>query len=235
MAGENEGAQTTTGAPEGTQSVDTTQASDTTLLTGVDKQEGDAAAKPDGEAGKTEAKGEGDKTGQDSADKAGDKAGQDGADKPVEYTAFELPEGVALDEQALGRFTPIAKELNLDQQGAQKLVSLYAEMQTEQAKQFADQVAQWGEQSKNDAEIGGAKFQETLKVAATGLKAFGSDEFTNLLNETGLGNHPEVIRFCHRVGMALQEDKALQPGAGTGRQLSAAQVLFDNPTSQPKR
>lgn len=52
MAGENEGAQTTTGAPEGTQSVDTSQAGNTTLLTGDATQQGDAKATPEGEAGK---------------------------------------------------------------------------------------------------------------------------------------------------------------------------------------
>lgn len=235
MAGENEGAQTTTGAPEGTQSVDTSQAGNTTLLTGDATQEGDAKAAPEGEAGKTDTKAADDDAGKDGDDKAGDKAGGDDADNPVEYTAFELPEGIELDEQALGRFTPIAKELKLDQQGAQKLVSLYAEMQAEQAKAFADQVAQWGEEAKNDKDIGGAKFDQSLKVAASGLQAFGSPELTALLNDTGLGNHPEVIRFCHRVGMALQEDKTLAPGSGAGAKVSAGQVLFDHPTSQHTR
>lgn len=233
MAGENDGAQTTTGAPEGTQSVDTTVTGDTTLLGADGKQDGDAAAKP-GETGKETPNADG-KDGKDGDGKAGDDAGKTDADKPIEYTAFDMPEGITIDEAALGRFTPLAQELKLDQAQAQKVVTLYAEMQAEQGRAFADQVAEWGDQTRNDAEIGGAKFEENLKVALTGLQSFGTPELTNLLNQTGLGNHPEMIRFCHRVGMALQEDKTLQPGAAGGAKLSAAQVLFDNPTSQHKR
>lgn len=235
MAGENEGAQTNTGAPEGTQSVDTSQAGNTTLLSSDGKQAETGKPETEGETTGTESKGAEDAGKTDGKEGDGKPEGDAAADKPVEYAAFDMPEGVTVDEEALGKFKPIAQELGLDQSKAQKLVTMYAEMQTEQAKAFADQVSQWGDDARNDKEIGGAKFDESLKTAITGLNAFGSPELTDLLNTTGLGNHPEVIRFCHRVGTALQEDKTLAPGAAAGKQLSAGQVLFDNPTSQPKR
>lgn len=220
MAGENEGAQTTTEAPgDSTQSVDTAAKDGGTLLT-------NAEGKTEGE-GKTDDAGKG----ADDAGKDGGKDGDGNADAgkdAIEYTAFDMPEGVTVDEAALARFTPIAKELGLDQGGAQKLVDIYAEMQAESAKAFADQVSQWGEQTRNDPEIGGAKFDENLKTAITGLQAFASPELVDLLNSTGIGNHPEMIRFCRRVGMALREDKTVAPSSGAGRALSIAERMYPN-------
>lgn len=220
MAGENEGAQTTTEAPgDSTQSVDTSAKDGGTLLTNTEGKTGSE--------GKTDDAGNG-------ADDAGKDGGKDGGGKTdagkdaIEYTAFDMPEGMTLDEAVLGKFTPIAKELGLDQAGAQKFVDFYAEMQAESAKAFADQVSQWGEETRNDPEIGGAKFDENLKTAITGLQAFASPELVDLLNNTGIGNHPEMIRFCRRVGMALREDKTVAPSSGAGRELSLAERLYPN-------
>ena len=45
-----------------------------------------------------------------------------------------------------------------------------------------------------------------LEVAKSSLKAFGTDALKSLLQESGLGNHPEVIRFMYRAGKAISED-----------------------------
>jgi hypothetical protein len=236
MAGETDGAQTTTEAPETTAqpvvnagetvSTETTAASGTTLLTT------DPATAPESTTDETktdEGKADGDTKGDD---KGGDKAADE---TPIEYTDFSVPEGVQIDEQALGAFKPIAQELKLDQEQAQKLVSFYAEKQVADAKAWADQVSGWAEESRNDKEFGGAAFDGNLKVAVTGLEAFGTPELRGLLESTGIGNHPEMLRFCHRVGKALGEDKTLSPGAAAGRSVSAASVMFDHPTSKQLR
>ena len=221
MAGEGEGVQEPTVTPVATTPPVETPPVGQTMLGGDGTQQGE----PPKDAGQGDGK-------QGSGEGEGKPPAAAGAETPIEYTAFDLPEGITLDEAALGKFTPLAQELKLDQAQAQKLVSVYAEMQAENGKAFADQVAQWGEDARNDAEIGGAKFTENVGTAITGLKAFGSPELTTLLNETGLGNHPEMLRFCHRVGLALQEDKTLAPGSASGAQVSPAAKLFDHPTSQ---
>jgi hypothetical protein len=33
-----------------------------------------------------------------------------------------------------------------------------------------------------------------------------------MLNQTGLGNHPEVVRFCAKAGRAVSEDKVVTGG-----------------------
>ena len=89
---------------------------------------------------------------------AAEKAEKDTADKaekdkkpaaPEKYE-FAAPEGQALDANALAVFEPIAKELGLTQEQAQKLVDIYPQIQQQQAEAWSKQVADWGEQVKAD-------------------------------------------------------------------------------------
>jgi hypothetical protein len=72
----------------------------------------------------------------------------------------------------------------------------------------------WANEAKADKELGGEKFDENLAVAKGALKAFGTPELTQLLNESGLGNHPEVLRMFYRAGKAISEDSVLLGTSG---------------------
>ena len=133
------------------------------------------------------------------------------AGAPEKYTDFVLPEGVKLDEAALGEFSPVAKELNLTQDQAQKLVDLQIAAikrnGESQIAQFAQQVKDWGEAAKSDKEYGGEKFDASVTSARLAVSKFGTPELTKLLNDTGMGSNPEVVRFMVKVGNAMSEDK----------------------------
>ncbi len=119
---------------------------------------------------------------------------------------FELPEGVALDEQGVSEFKALAKELKLPAESAKKLADLAANRARAQHEAHAALVTGWAEQVKNDKEIGGEKLTENLSVAKKAIDQFGTPELKDLLNSTGLGNHPEVVKLAWRIGKALSED-----------------------------
>ncbi|WP_060418695.1 peptidase [Serratia marcescens] len=159
------------------------------------------------------------------ADKeSGDKT--DKKDKPAapEKYEFSAPEGQELDANALAVFEPIAKELGLSQEQAQKLVDIYPQIQQQQAEAWSKQVADWGEQVKADKEIGGDKFNASVGAAQRALDQFGNTELREYLNASGLGNHPALVRFCAKVGKAMAEDTFVVPGQGGQR--SAADILY---------
>jgi len=141
------------------------------------------------------------------------------AGAPADYAAFELPDGFAADGPVMDEFKAAAKELKLPQGEAQKLASLGAKLvqQTldQQREAWTAQTAAWVETVKTDPEIGGAQMPERVAVAVKALDRFGTPELKEALNTTGMGNHPEVIRFMHRVGLAIGED-TLVTGAGGG-------------------
>lgn len=203
-----------------------------------DNQAADANAANPAEGGNPEGEGkeEGSKTAEElAAEKdAKEKADKEAAEKaekekkpaaPEKYE-FSAPEGQELDANALAVFEPIAKELGLSQEQAQKLVDIYPQIQQQQAEAWSKQVADWGEQVKADKEIGGDKFNASVGAAQRALDQFGNTELREYLNASGLGNHPALVRFCAKVGKAMAEDTFVVPNQGGQR--SAADILYGN-------
>ena len=134
-----------------------------------------------------------------------------------------------VNPDVLAKFEGIARELDMSQEAATKLIDNVApELVKAQQAQHTAQVAQWGEQSKTDPEIGGAKFAENLAVAKKALDTFGSPELTQLLDSTGLGNHPEVIRAFMRAGQKISSGPVVHGSAGAQPAVDAAARLYPN-------
>lgn len=174
--------------------------------------------------------------------KAGDDT-VDGADKdkkpegaPERYEAFKMPDGIELDAAALAEFEPVARELNLTQEQAQKLVDLEAKRRVDaaaaQAKAWGDQVQAWGAAAENDPEIGGTKFTENLALAKTALDKFGSPELKAALDATGAGNHPEFIRAFVKIGKAMAED-VIVGGPKGGAKGTPGSTMFTKSNMNP--
>lgn len=149
----------------------------------------------------------------------GDK-GAEQADKPTgppdEYADFTVGEGAEIDADVLSNFKGIAKELGLTQEGAQKLIDLQSAMAAKQEQALTESREglrkQWSDAVRNDPEFGGEKYDENVAIAAKTMQAFGDDTLRTLLNDSGLGNHPSLVKFCHRIGKAISEDRLVMPG-----------------------
>lgn len=180
-------------------------------------------AKPEGD--KPQPGADGDKPQEDKpadgekpADKPDDKEQkQEGAPEKYEFKAGE---GVELDTEALKDFEPVARELNLTNEQAQKLVDAYpkilAGVQQRQAEAWQKQTEGWAETVKADKEIGGDKLTANLSAAQRALEQFGDPELKEYLDSTGLGNHPALVKAFIKVGKAMSEDKVVTGGHESG-------------------
>lgn len=128
------------------------------------------------------------------------------AEVPAEDYTFEMPEGIDLDKAGADEFAAIAKELKLPKDAAEKLVGLEVKRLQKAQQDHVTLVESWAEQVKTDQEIGGDKLDENLAVARKAVDAFGSQALKDLLNSTGLGNHPEVVKAFYKAGKAISED-----------------------------
>lgn len=138
---------------------------------------------------------------------------------------FQMPEGVEIDQDAVQEFSGLAKELKLDQANAQKVADIAVKMMAKQTEQHQNLVTSWTEQTKADKEFGGDRLNENLAVAKKALDVFGTPELRDVLNMTGLGNHPEVIRAFYRAGKAISEDRFIS-GSPKGAEVDPARRLF---------
>lgn len=178
-----------------------------------------APSTPGTEAGTAPA--EGTQTQQPPAQAQGESAP---ADKPAEGEKqgaperyeFKAPEGTELGSDVTDAFAGVAKGLNLTQDAAQQVLDKMAPVLAQRQNAQVQAVQQeWREQSTADKEFGGDKLSENLGVARKAMDAFASPGLKQTLEQTGLGNHPEVIRMFVKVGKAISQDGFVpgQPGA----------------------
>lgn len=138
---------------------------------------------------------------------------------------FKAPEGVQFDDTVIGAFSEVAKDLNLPQDQAQKVLDKMAPViAARQLEQFQAARVDWAEAAKADKEFGGENLAENLGMAKKALDTFATPELRALLDDSGLGNHPEVIRMFYRTGKAISEDRFVSGQAGKSDQGDARRL-----------
>ena len=147
--------------------------------------------------------------------KTSESEAPEGAPENYEFNAKVADAPQELDPEVLTAFGDVAKELNLSQEAAQKVLDKVAPVvQAKQAKALEDAKAGWVNDSQSDEEFGGENFDANLKTAKSALDTFGNDALKSLLVETGFGNPPEIIRFMYRAGKAISEDSYIGNSEG---------------------
>lgn len=246
---------------EGANTQQATESSATKAAPGADANNGNATggeAQPNGGEQKPNAEGEskttqetkGDEKGGD--DKGGESEKKDDKPAPKAPEKYELKaaDGVKITAEVQTKFEAIARELDLPQEAAQKMLDLAPELNKMYASQLAEAANEvsnkWHEDTRNDKELGGggdqATYDATMALVAKTRDAFATPELLSLLqrfdakknpNGTGLGNHPEVIRLFSRIGSRLSEDnKLVQGSTPPAQQAAAADKLYSNSTSK---
>lgn len=160
---------------------------------------------------------------------AGDKLVVLGA--PEKYE-FKSPDGVVFDDSVMNELSSVAKELDLSQGAAQKLVDSLAPKIAERTNAaMQDAIVKtgeaWAEAARSDKEFGGKDLEQNLGIAKKALDTFATPELRKLLDDSRLGNNPEVIRMLVRVGKQMSEDSFVAGGARpNGPARGAAEILY---------
>lgn len=185
------------------------------------------SAQHDGDKPAVEGEEQNDKADKPDGEKPEEKEEQKPEGAPDKYE-FNAGEGIEIDTDAMAEFEPVARELNLTNEQAQKLVDVYpkilAGVQQRQVEAWQKQTEGWAETVKADKEVGGDKLTSNLSAAQRALDQFGTPELREYLDGTGLGNHPELVKAFIKVGKAMSEDGVIT-GKESG-QRSAAEVLY---------
>ena len=144
---------------------------------------------------------------------------------------------MTLDAEAAAEFEAVARELNMPQDEAQALVQrmapkLQQRFAAQQTELMARASSEWAESAKTDKEIGGDALPESMAAAKRALKHLGTPELASLLEDSRLGNHPEVLRFMARAGKALGPDGTFL-GGRAATNVNAAQSIYAKSNMNP--
>lgn len=145
------------------------------------------------------------------------------------YEPFDFGDFEEIDPTLLEEFEDLAFAADLSQDMAQEFIDLQLramERATSQSQDdFSELMDEWIIESKTDKEIGGKDFDQKMGIAREALSRWGTGEFKEVINNTGLGNNPEFLRFLYRVGKDLKED-SLHVGGFQREERDVAKILF---------
>lgn len=155
--------------------------------------------------------------------------------EPLTAEALVLPEGVELDADLTGEFLGLVNDSELSRaELGQKLIDLQLKS-TEAAGEAINAAVQDAWNTKQDEwqaavlalpEIGGDNVDKTLASIKSGLTAVGATDATfTALNETGAGNHPEIVQLLHNLTKHLNEGSVVQGDPPAGN-LTPADKMF---------
>lgn len=157
---------------------------------------------------------------------------------PEKYELKASEGGADLDAEVVALAEPVFKEIGLSNDQAQALVPVAEQFAQRVAEQIeaasmaniAQQRAAWLAEAKADPEIGGDKWDGNLVIAAKALDTLGFTKgtpFRTLLDDSGLGNHADMIRAFVKVGRAVSEDSDfVRGGVATSGPRTLAETLY---------
>lgn len=152
---------------------------------------------------------------------------QPGPQAPASYEDVRFPPGAQDPQGLLNEFKQLAQTLNLPPQAAQQLVewefSRAQNLSRHQEAQHQQLLQNWADASK---EMLGPSYEEDLALAVRAAETFGGEPLRQLLEETGLGNHPVIVKTFCQIGRATAEDSSLGGKEASGGDKTFAEALY---------
>ena len=158
--------------------------------------------------------------------------------RPEQASGYETPKenmpDVPVTKEQTDVFFQEAHRIGLNKQQAAALVRWQAEQAHSGMEMGQQQVDADLEQAVNTMrqEFGQA-YDEKMDMAKKAAKQFGGDELMALLDSTGLGNEPALIKAFANIGKAVANDEVIGGGGRQGFMVSPSEAKVQ--ISQLKR
>jgi len=177
-------------------------------------------------------------TAQDAAKETPAGDAQDATPEPFTLTAPEGAEAFQADFDAFAgdmntwlTANPAATPREALIEAANRQARMVGESQAAmlaQAQRIEAQSAAWRAETEAMPEFTGDAKDKTIATVIKGVKATGGDELLQMLDQTGLGNHPGLIRMFLNVGKDSADTEVVTGKTGTSTRRSFASALYGN-------
>lgn len=159
------------------------------------------------------------------------------------YEPFVLPEGVTVETEKMGEYTKTLAEFEkvtkAPHEEVQKLGQQFLDRHIEEMQRYTESLTNAWIKQKNDWKDSFLKDPEfanrTNTVVNAAIDAIGvyagneaqQAEFRKLMEDTGIGNHPAMIRTLSNIMLAKPEPKQLAaPQIATSARTSKVQKMY---------
>lgn len=150
-------------------------------------------------------------------DKSSEKPEKDDQENSDDFDYELSVEGESFVKgDSLKEIEAFAKENKLSKDAAMEIVNrqneAIAEFIEKHESDLDAQIDNWRLEVESDSVLGGENFERTKSSARKAVERFGDEGFIEILNTTGYGNNPSVVRFLANIGELLSEDSLVAPG-----------------------
>ena len=143
------------------------------------------------------------------------------------YETVTLAENSLLSPDMLRALKQQATATNLPAPVLQQWTELeekrLQQVATQQEEKSRQQFASWAQQTQ---EMLGENWQEEISKAVRAADVFGGESLRQLLEETGLGNHPAIVRTFVEIGKRLSEDVTVVGKSAAQTDKTFTQALY---------
>jgi len=167
---------------------------------------------------------------------------------PDEYEVAlpdEKPDAIKaqFNDETIGAFRAKAHELGLNSNQVSELIGWQANNLTSQFSEYENQQGQSIEQGEKALkEEWGRAYDQNIKFAHKAFDEYGGEELATLMEQSGLGNNPAVLKAFANIAKTTMPDKDLVGAVeGAGRVMTPeeaqmeAKSLMSNPAYMDKR
>jgi hypothetical protein len=154
------------------------------------------------------------------------------ADK-YELKRPEMAEGAKYDEEMEAAFKPIAYKAGLTPRQAQTILDEYNTVTAKRMEGYSKTMEDGVGKLKTEW---GQNYDKNIGLAGRAVKELGGDELRAMLEETGLGNHPVLIKVFAKLGQDLVEEPMLigDTPPATNENADTIQLKIDAIRNDPK-
>lgn len=143
------------------------------------------------------------------------------------YSRLQLPESLKGQEENFAAFKKLAAEMGIPAENAEKLMQWEAtaarQGQRAAEQERADILQKWTEQTK---EMFGPSYQKKIACALDAAARFGGEELRALLDVTGLGSHPIIVKTFHNISQQISEDISVSGKNKNSTDKTFAEALY---------
>ena len=160
-----------------------------------------------------------------------------GKPENYDYSEYENIDGFNLDSDLMKDFLKIADKLNISQNSFKLLMDIALNMSKKQSEifenskqaKFENDILKWSSDFDSDCDLpdkDSIQLKEYMSIADDAYNEFASPKLKELMVETGLIYHPEMIKMFHKIGEIMQEDMVSFGGKPIVEELTPAQILY---------